>query len=256
MGGVFIKILDFSKDWYFAYAENEDWVNQYGGHANEPVDLPHDFKIGLKRCDDPFSGPSEGFYPGGIGYYKKVFNIAGDMLSQRALVYFDGVYRMCEVRLNRDLIVTHKGGYTGFFADLTGRLREGENILQVKVNASLPNASRWYTGAGIYRKVTMLTGSIPSIEPWGIHVETLTDTLGTASADIKIKTKIYNPEKRACNIVHKIFDRDAALIATKEDIGVKDKSAVTVKVPDPKPWSADFPRAGDFRYRIISYRGL
>ena len=135
------------------------------------------------------------------------------MLSQRALLYFDGVYRMCEVRLNRNLIATHEGGYTGFFADLTGKMVEGENTIQVKANASMLPASRWYSGAGIYRKVTLYTGSIPCIEPGGTSIVTLPETLSAENADILIKSKIYNPLGLPCNIRYEILDPDGNRVA-------------------------------------------
>lgn len=232
---------DFSHDWQFAYAENEDWSVQHGNHEYTSVNLPHDFKIGLERCKSSFSGPSEGFYPGGIGYYKKTFHVDKNMLSQRALLYFDGVYRMCEVRLNRNLIATHEGGYTGFFADLTGKMVEGENTIQVKANASMLPASRWYSGAGIYRKVTLYTGSIPCIEPWGTSIVTLPETLSAENADILIKSKIYNPLGLPCNIRYEILDPDGNRVAADTVLNVISETNVTFSIQYPKLWDADSP---------------
>jgi beta-galactosidase len=233
--------LDFSYDWQFAYAQNEEWSNQHTNFKYAPVNLPHDFKIGLERTENSFSGASEGFYPGGIGYYKKTFHVDKKMLSQRVLLYFDGVYRMCEVRLNRNLITAHKGGYTGFFAELTGHLVEGENTIHVKVNASLLPASRWYTGAGIYRKVTLYTGSIPSLEPWGTSIETLPNSLSVQNADVRIRTQIFNPRGLPCNIRYEISDLDGNPVAEKVVTNVIHDSDVVFNIPYPKLWDVDSP---------------
>ena len=236
-----MNYIDFSCDWQFAYAKTEDWANQYGNYEYSSIDLPHDFKIDLERSASSFSGASEGFYPGGIGYYKKTFQVDKLMLNQRVLLYFDGVYRMSEVRLNRNLIITHKGGYTGFFADLTGHMREGENTILVKVNASLLPASRWYSGAGIYRKVTLYTGSLPCIEPWGTSIDTVREALSVENADIQVKTQIHNPEGLPCSIRYEVVDTNGNTIATNEVSGVTDDSGAILKIPDPTLWDVDSP---------------
>ena len=60
--------IDFSTDWQFAYAQSEQWSNHYIKLDYSPVNLPHDFRIGLERNENSLSGTSEGYYPGGVGY--------------------------------------------------------------------------------------------------------------------------------------------------------------------------------------------
>ena len=49
-----------------------------------------------------------------------------------------------------------KYGYSTFEYDVTDALREGENLLVMRVVHQSPN-SRWYSGAGIYRNVWLVT---------------------------------------------------------------------------------------------------
>jgi len=49
-----------------------------------------------------------------------------------------------------------KYGYSTFEFDITEYLREGGNLITVRVDYQAPN-SRWYSGAGIYRRVWLKT---------------------------------------------------------------------------------------------------
>lgn len=75
------------------------------------------------------------------------------------MLEFEGVYHNAEVWLNGEKLAFNPYGYTDFKADLTGKLDfDAENVLQVIArNADQPN-SRWYSGAGIYRPVTLWVG--------------------------------------------------------------------------------------------------
>ena len=78
--------------------------------------------------------------------------------AQCAVLEFEGVYHNAEVHLNGEKIASCPYGYSDFYADLTGKLLPGrDNVLEVIAhNADQPN-SRWYSGAGIYRPVTLWT---------------------------------------------------------------------------------------------------
>src|SRR5438105_2554900 len=64
----------------------------YGDQAWRRLDLPHDWSIeGSMRQDDP-GGGQMGFYPGGIGWYRKAFRMPQGSQGRLAALEFDGVY--------------------------------------------------------------------------------------------------------------------------------------------------------------------
>lgn len=79
-----------------------------------------------------------------------------------------------KIKLNGKQIAEQMNGYTGFFVDLTEHMIRGKtNRLRVTVdNTQVPN-SRWYTGSGIYRDVTLYAGNRLHIRPKGIEVCTV-----------------------------------------------------------------------------------
>ena len=126
----------------------------------EPVTLPHDWLIA--QADD--------LYESGDGWYRKTLRNEG--LDECVLLDFDGVYMDADVLLNGEILCTHRYGYTPFFVDLSGRLKPGENEIAVHIRHQSPN-SRWYSGAGIYRSVRLLSLPKRHKTPDGFQVNTV-----------------------------------------------------------------------------------
>ena len=124
-----------------------------------PVELPHDWLI--YQTND--------LYENGCGWYRKEFElvketgkttgetevVAADINGgERVIVRFDGVYMNSTVYVNGQKLKDWKYGYSTFDVDITEALKPGKNQMIVQVRHQSPN-SRWYSGAGIYRKVWM-----------------------------------------------------------------------------------------------------
>jgi beta-galactosidase len=113
-----------------------------------------------------------GYAVGGVGIYRKTFTTPAD--SAHTEVYFEGCYMNCQVVLNGKELGTHPYGYSSFSYDISSLLApaSGTNVLAVKVNNSGVN-SRWYSGSGLYRKVSLLTAPAVHLATWGgVYVTT------------------------------------------------------------------------------------
>ncbi len=208
-----MRHIDFNDNWRFAFAALEDWTNRIPGKARRTITLPHDFKLELARTAESAGGPSEAYYPGGVGFYEKTLLADETMAAGRVLLLFDGAYRITHVRVNRELAKIHKGGYTAFFADLTGKLTPGENTILITVDASLLPASRWYTGAGLYRGVTLMTSGPAHIKPWGVCVQT--PAAGPDGAQILVHTDVTVPRMNGYEVRSTILDEVGRPVAHK-----------------------------------------
>ncbi len=125
------------------------------------LDLPHDWSIeGTPREDAP-GGGRVGYFPTGIGWYRKTFRVPSGLNGRVALLEFDGVYMNGDVCLNGHHLGQRPYGYTSFAYDVTRELVPGVNLVAVRVdNSNQPN-SRWYSGSGIYRHTWLtLTGPL------------------------------------------------------------------------------------------------
>lgn len=128
--------------------DDKDW---------QSVDLPHDWDIfHSPKADNPTDGGG-GYYPGGIGWYRKSFSMPQVASGTKIKLHFEGVYQKCKVYVNGILAGTHAFGYTPFYIDITKFLITGANLLAVRVDNSMQPNCRWYSGSGIYRHVWLET---------------------------------------------------------------------------------------------------
>ena len=143
---------NFDCDWLFTLADSAGMESPgYNDSKWRKLDLPHDWAIEGDFSPSNPSGAGGGALPGGIGWYRKHFSVR-NLTDKRFFVEFDGVYMNATVYLNGHKLGTRPYGYSSFEYELSPFLKEGDNVIAVKVdNSDQPN-SRWYSGCGIYRQ--------------------------------------------------------------------------------------------------------
>lgn len=140
-----------------------------------PVSIPHDAMLAEPKSETAPGGTNTGWYEGFDYLYQKSFLPGRELQDKRLVLEFEGVYHNAEVWLNGEKLCQRPYGYTNFYAELTDRLSfDKENEIRVIArNADQPN-SRWYSGAGIYRPVTLWVGDKAAHIPCnGVRVRTL-----------------------------------------------------------------------------------
>ncbi len=184
--------MPFDHDWKFLQGDpgGAEAAN-YDAAAWRTIEVPHDWSIEGKMDPKSPAGGSGGFFPGGIGWYRRSFTAPAAWSGKRVTVEFEGVYMNATVYLNGHELGTYPYGYTSFFFDLTPHLQSGANhVLAVRVDQSKQRNSRWYSGSGIYRHVWLhITGPV-HIAPWGVFVTT--PEVGAARARVSVKTRVAN----------------------------------------------------------------
>jgi beta-galactosidase len=218
------------------------------------VDLPHDWSIEGKPDKDNPSGAGGGFFPGGVGWYRKTFHAPADWQGKRVCVEFDGVYRDATVYLNGHKLGTHPYGYTAFMFDLTPELNfAGANVLAVRVDNSVQPNSRWYSGSGIYRHVRVVVTNNTHVAHWGVFVTT-PEVTGT-SAKVSIHTWVANESSGATSVAVQttLLDKSGNKAGSAQSMlsiatGKEDEAAQEITVASPALWSPKSPTL----YRAVS----
>lgn len=144
-------------NWLFLMEDLEDGYRAgLNERKFERVQLPHDWAIGAPTDPAMEWGDFQGYLNRwGIGWYRLHFIIPEKKEEKQYFVHFDGVFERCRVYLNETLAGEHHYGYSGFSLDITEMVRQGENLLAVRVDNSVTISDRWYSGCGIYRKVEL-----------------------------------------------------------------------------------------------------
>lgn len=219
-----MKANQFNDCWQVRYLEDEG--------PGVPVTLPHDAMLSEPRTELSAGGVNTGWYEGRDYRYTKVFTPDHTLAGQTAVLEFEGVYHNAEVWLNGEKLAFRPYGYTNFYVDLTGKLRAGEeNTLEVIArNADQPN-SRWYSGAGIYRPVTLWTAPKEHILLNGLRVRTV--SIDPAVVEVTVQTS------GAGDVFAQICDDGQAVASGSTQ---SDGTAVLqLAIPGGRLWSMDAP---------------
>lgn len=177
---------------------------EFDDSAWRKLDVPHDWSIEGPFDEKNPTGTGGGFLPSGIGWYRKQFTLPAETTGRRVFIEFDGVMQNSDVWINGHHLGERPYGYVGFRYELTGKLNFGEkpNVLAVRANTSEQPASRWYTGAGIYRHVRLIVTDPVHLETWATFVTTpklslvLSPTPGN-SAVVRLQTRVVNQSAAA-----------------------------------------------------------
>lgn len=184
----------FNEDWLFRLTDDSTIVNPaFNDSEWRKLRLPHDWSIEGQLS--PSLASCTGYLPGGIGWYRKHFKITDD--APRHYIYFEGVYNRSEVYLNGHLLGKRPNGYISFLYDMTPYLKEGDNVLSVRVDHSRYADSRWYTGSGIYRDVWLIAAPEIHLAQWGTgwHATSLTNRQATIAVDMEVQKHIATNDR-------------------------------------------------------------
>ncbi|MBQ4354439.1 MAG: DUF4982 domain-containing protein [Clostridia bacterium] len=223
-----------------------NWTLSAGGE-NRTVEIPHDFLIGQKRCAESPGGADAGYFPAGRAEYRTEF--AASEGAAHHFLSFDGVMGLTEVLVNGQPAAFHPYGYTAFLCDIQPYLQE-HNILTVRTDTTQQIASRWYTGGGIYRDVTLLTADEDYIVPDSVFVKT--KSLRDDRASVCIEWQIASSKAQTAKAVLAIPELDISLDRyLRLEPGVNDFS-VTTMLSGITAWSPETPHLYTCTVRVIT----
>jgi len=155
------------------------------------LDLPHDWSIEGRIDKQNPSGNDGGYFPTGIGWYRKSFRVPSEWKDKQVSVYFEGIYINSEVFINGAYLGMRPYGYSSFCYDLTPHLKYNQkNLIAVRVDNSWQKNNRWYSGSGIYRHVWLVVTQKVHIKHWGVGITT--PRVSAEEAIVEIKTEIEN----------------------------------------------------------------
>ncbi len=97
----------------------------------------------------------------GWGWYRKRIVISEELRGKRIFVELDGVQKYARVYLNGTLLGDHKGGYNGFYFDLTPHIRFGRGKPAGRAGVEPPRRQIRHHSARYGRKFQCLRRHLP-----------------------------------------------------------------------------------------------
>ncbi len=243
--------LDFNKDWLFAFSDDDaTYMKGFDDSEWQSVDLPHDFSITQDFTTDGTEAET-GHLPGGTGWYRKWFNLYEYYTGDRIFLNFDGAYQHTYVYVNGKYVGENHYGYNSFSFEISDYLicsNTANNLIAVKVVNDLPN-SRWYSGSGIYRDVTLSIAGPVHVALYGPRITT-PDLHTSASAHVDAKIKMHNDTaiSKIVTVEATVLDKDhnpvsETVISDPITIPAETEKEITLtpEVVNPDEWSIDNP---------------
>ena len=259
-----VESLNFG--WEFRLNDEGQW---------KQINVPHDFQI-----EQPWVAPaaderpdntdvaaniksrlsSRGFKEMGKGYYRLHYTPLEAMKGQRVLLDFEGIMYTADVYLNMKRVGGTDYGYVGFEIDITDDLKYGEdNLIEVVADTREPGNSRWYTGGGLFRNVSIV--STPKDLYFGRHplyITTRDNKFVSISAEFtnrtkdqatNIKVQIQDPNGQV------VYDNTVALKRHKMARTQEERIATDVEIQNPKIWDLDTPYLYTVKAQLLRENG-
>ncbi len=210
------KEMDFNANWRFFRGDGAYAGAGFDDGGWRTLTLPHDWSTEYEPDLDQLSGGGGGYAVTGIGWYRKTFTLPDPEEDERVSLRFGGVYMDATVYCNGVKVGWHGYGYGTFTVDITHTLVPGVNVVAVRVDNSHQPNCRWYSGSGIYRRVTLVRTGCVRMEENGVRCCTNGIYPARNSALLQIRALLRNDGGKPVHagVLHKLLDREGRTVST------------------------------------------
>ena len=254
MYSVLLTIVTLLSQWQFTPEQQPHQLPAPDAESWQSVTIPHDWAIttDFDRNNDlqivavvqngeqtatAKTGRSGGLNWMGAAWYKCQLDPA--LISDKELcysLYFDGAMSHAEVFVNGQKQGSWEYGYNAFEVDITSAIRQWQNTnndapeVQVRLE-NFPESSRWYPGAGLYRKVSLRTYNKTHIPLWGVNIRT--PKVDRQQATVTCDISVANPQN-GMTVTTDIYQNGQKITSA-------DGRFATAQIDNPKLWSPETP---------------
>ena len=211
------------------------------------VRLPHDAMIENPANPNSLNKGNTGYRDGEVYTYVKTFHIPKEEQEKRFLLKCEGIYNNALVYVNQQPAGKSMLGYSTFYVDLNPFLKFGEdNEIRIQARAGAMTNSRWYSGAGIYRDVYLVTSGPVHILQDGVQIHTVEADEDYGVLCLNTKVKNHLSRYKEVRICQEILDEAGMTVAKNQTVmtlfeGEERSVSQRLVVSNPRLWSAETP---------------
>ncbi len=180
----------------------------------------------------------------GEGWYRLPFSVPAG--TEHAELVFDGAMAEPRVYVDGREVGFWAIGYNSFVVDISGVLdgRTERHTLAVHLQ-NVPESSRWYPGAGLYRPVRLVTGPKVGLKTWGTFVRTT--ALAKDRARVTATDALRGVLPKKATMRWTVRDADGQSVAQVSAVCSSEATGV-LDVPEPQLWTPETPHL----YTLVS----
>ena len=256
------KVINFDSGWQFIKGEVASAENpSFDDTKWRTLNIPHDWSIEGPYDKTNPTARGGGYLPAGIGWYRKTFQIDKADAKKLTTIEFDGVMANSDVWINGKHLGKRPYGYISFAYDLTPYLNfDKPNVIAVRADNTIQPASRYYTGAGIYRHVRLVSVNQTHLKHWGTFITT---PIATASKGVvNLKVEIDNKASAGdYKLKIEIADATGKVVKTAEitkniAANVNGLFSQDIEISNPKLWNVETPNLYTATTKLYSGKTL
>lgn len=244
-------VINFNTKWLYSPADYKNAASpEFDDSGFEAVALPHANTLLAEHKDPGFAEQIESYRF--VSWYRRHFSLDKKYSGKRVFLEFEGVATVAEVYVNGKQVCTHKGAYTGFKADITDYLNEGNNVLAVRVDSErqpdIPpegGSVDYCLFGGIVRDVRMIITAPAYIDDVFITTPELSADSGKTDAVVSVKNCFA--DEKILTVTSTILDAEGNTVAVMSDektvrpADTVEFRAISEEISSPKLWSTDNP---------------
>lgn len=184
-------------------------------------------------------------------WYRRTFEVPADWKPNRVRLNFGAVDWLADVWVNGIKIGTHTGGYAPFSFDITNALKDGENVLEVRVwdptdDSYIPRGKQRKKPGGIF--YTPVTGIWQTVWLEPVPADWISDLRITPDLDAKA-FKIFAESPSSGRVKVSLLDGGKEVSSAEASAN----SEFLLKAPnDVKLWSPDSPFLYGLKIDLLS----
>lgn len=242
-----MRKINIDREWTFRHGLL-DSIGILESNKGVVVNLPHDGMIGSKVTPEAPAKSDMGYFTGDLTNYTKFVYIPKEWELDCVGLSIDGAMMNATVDINGCKVALEHYGYAPFYVDLTDYLTFGEkNRITIHTNTCMQPNSRWYTGSGLFRGVSLCHGPQVHIAENGIFVYTKEVADGFAFLEACIDVENASDKKRLAEVVLQMKEdgSEKVLKTVNRVIQVNGKSEeqarISFSLEKPKLWDAEHP---------------
>ena len=244
--------IDFNASWKFKELDDPAYKTvDYDDSDWTVLNVPHDYIYENGVSVDGSQKQFGGYHGGGIAWYRKHFSL-DNIEAAKTTLEFDGVYMNSEVWINGHYLGGRPYGYISFRFDISDYLRDGDNVISVRVDNELQPSARWYHPGGIYAPVRLIRTDPTHIEFNSLFVRT--PTVSEAGATLDVSFSLAGPDggDDTFSATLELVDESGAVVASEtQSVANGNVEFVGVEVDKPRLWSPDTPSLYDLEVSLI-----
>ena len=255
LNGDWNYIVDVQEEGYYDYRMNPMrhgfFINAKPQRPEDLIEYDFDKSPTMQIPSDWNTRDERLFFYEGTVWFKKSFQ-AVPMSDYRTLLYFGAVNYDCHVWVNGKKAGHHVGGFTPFNYDISDLLKEGENVVVVKVDnkrhaEDVPTQIfDWWNYGGITRDVKLVKVPMVYMEDYNLQ-------LTKAAENAKVREIAFSAKLSAKEADHKVVVYIPELKLEKQfTTDAEGRVSGTLKVSSKKLqlWNPENPKLYDVRISL------